>query len=80
MKQTFIVDTQEDIFQFERLLRSIISLIYPDWKEYVKEWSYELDSEGLTRCPECEDHINEADYFCRWCGKKLREPQQLQVN
>jgi hypothetical protein len=33
MKQTFVVDTDGlDVFEFERLLRTIITMVYPDWK------------------------------------------------
>lgn len=76
MKQTFIVDTQEDIFEFERLLRTIITLIYPDWKEYIKQLADELDVTDMEKCPECEENIYKYDYYCRWCGYKLKQENE----
>lgn len=75
MKQTFVVDTDGlDVFEFERLLRTIITMVYPDWKQFVREWACELDSDEYMKCPECQQNVYNQDQYCKWCGKQLSQP------
>ena len=72
MKQTFIVDTDGlDVFEFERMLRTIITMVYQDWKQFVKQWAYQLDEQLYVKCPACQENVSKQDYYCRWCGQKL---------
>jgi len=77
MKQTFVVDTEENVLEFDRLLRSIISLIFPDWKEYIMELAYEISADEYIRCLECEERIYYLDKFCRHCGHEVNKNKEV---